>query len=86
MCIIGPGITNILVLQNVSYATNPGLTQPAQRKPPDEQGPFCPLGAAWPGDDVSYIAAAAARRVFAAHRGLPSCTHNCRSTAALYVL
>ena len=27
MYIIGPGLTNILVLQNVSYATNPGLTQ-----------------------------------------------------------
>ena len=27
MYIIGPCVTNILVLQNVSYATNPGLTQ-----------------------------------------------------------
>jgi hypothetical protein len=26
MCILGPDIANILVLQNVSYTTKPGLT------------------------------------------------------------
>ena len=32
MYILGLGITNILVLQNVSYATNPGLTQDVAKR------------------------------------------------------